>query len=150
MISVRVNGLEDFSGDISRIIKGYSGASRNFLRKESTKAKKVALRIEKAEKWKYYKKKPTGNLRKGISTVRPYAYYWMENGKAPDSVKVVAKKPAYHAHLIEYGHKKVLWGRRTADIVRGFYLFDKAEKDFKPTFETDCERFVNELIARVM
>lgn len=142
-MSIKVTGIDEVIFSFERIIKGYPGESAKFLRREG---KKLSTRIKKKSKSKI--NRVTGNYEEGITVQKPYKYYKSEGGKSKDSVKVYGKRPpAYHTHLIEYGHKKVLWGNRTAERVRAFYVYSEAKNEYKSTFENNCEAFINNLIS---
>ena len=59
----------------------------------------------------------TGNLKKSIRKKKSR----INRGE------VIAGAMAPHAHLLEYGHLKVLWGNRTGEHVPGTHFVGKAE-----------------------
>ena len=158
-----VTGLDDLTAEMDKIVKGYPREVNKFLRAEGQKAKKKAVESIKKQasgakytenyrkhSEKQLKNRTPGNLRRSVSVQRPYKYFVIEGGSGKDSVKAYAAKSkgkkGFHAHLVEHGHKAVFWGKRTERIVKGFYLFERARKETEPVFETDCMRFVEELI----
>lgn len=156
-----ITGLSDLENCMSDVVKSYNRDVSGFLRKEGTALKNRV----KSSANKKLKKGPhrTGNYVGSITAQKPYKYYKQNEGTAKDSVKVYGKRGrkakynkkgqringGFHTHLIEEGHEKVLWGRRTAERVKAFYVYDDAEKKFKGRFEEDCENFTDKILAKM-
>ncbi len=146
-MAITVKGLDEVIGAFEGTIKGYPKMTSEFLNKEGRKLKKVIERKKEENGVGTI----TGNYREGIKKGKPYQYYKSNGSKTKDSVKVYGKRPpAYHTHLIEKGHQKVLWGYRTAERVKAFYVYSDAEKEFKPSFEDNCEEFVNNALTKLL
>lgn len=68
----------------------------------------------------------TGNLRRSIRRRKSKfingGYLVIATGKAAEG------KKGYHAHLVEFGHVKVLWGHRTGGRVAGRKFMEEAAK----------------------
>ncbi len=142
-MSIKVTGIDEVISGFEGVVKNYPTKVNSFLRSEGNKLK---TRVKNKSISKI--NKVTGNYEKGITVQKPYKYYKENDGKAKDSVKVYGKRPpAYHTHLIEEGHNKVLWGNRTAERVRAFYVYSEAKNEYKSTFENNCEAFINNLIS---
>lgn len=62
----------------------------------------------------------TGNLLRSISRMRVPIKKAKEIGTVRVGPKIGGGKKGYHGHLLEFGHKKVLWGRRTNGRVKAF------------------------------
>ncbi len=145
-MGIRVEGVDSLVSIMENTVKNYNRESGSFLGKEGTKLKRVVTKIAKSRI-----KKKTGNYLKGISKQKPYTYYKSKGRKSKDSVKVYGKRPpAYHTHLIEDGHRKVLWGRRTEEWVKAFYIYRDAEKEYASTFEQNCDDFVEKCLNKLL
>ncbi len=155
-MNITVRGLDEVINKFDGAVKGYPAEVSKFLRKEGN-----ALKREVTAKAKERIKKKTGNYLNGITAQNPYKYYKETGGRAKDSVKVYGrrktiekkgktKKGAPHTHLIEKGHEKVLWGRRTEEFVRAFYIYRDAGKEYEGKFEGNAERFVDEAVRKLL
>lgn len=111
--------------------------TKKFIRTEGRK-----LRTATRKKARKRVKKKTGNYLKGIKSGKAYIY----RGNGGLSIRVYAGKPAYHGHLIEYGHIiKNKKGGPELGFVRGFNVFDEAGKEFQSEFFSDTEKFIDEI-----
>ena len=108
-----------------------------FLRNEGNKLKRTTLK-----KAKIKTKKHSGNYYKGIKRGKVYKY----RGNGGTSIRVYAGKPAYHAHLLEYGHviRKEKGGEELG-FVPGLHIFAESGEEFAPEFEKDTEKFIDEM-----
>lgn len=79
----------------------------------------------------------SGNYSKGLKVGRRYKL--RDSGTYAE--RVYAGKPAYHAGLVEFGHKA---GKNFVD---GRKIFGTAHDTFQPTFEQDAEVWVTTLLA---
>lgn len=145
MAKVTVTGLTDVLSGFEGVAKKYPTEVNKFLKSEGNKLK---TRVNRKRRERI--KRLTGNYQEGIKRAKPYKYYKSNGGKAKDSVKVYGSKPAYHTHLIEDGHKKVLWGNRTAERVKGFYIYRDAKSDYEGVFEQNCEAFINRTLEKLL
>lgn len=145
MSRVTVSGLTEVLSGFEGVVKKYPTEVNKFLKSEGNKLK---TRVKRKSRDRI--KRKTGNYQKGIKRAKPYTYYKSNGSKAKDSVKVYGGKPAYHTHLIEEGHKKVLWGNRTAERVKGFYIYRDARNEYEGVFEADCEMFINNVFAKLL
>lgn len=148
VIKVEIDGIDDVARGLEDIMKAYPSEVRKFLNKEG---KKAQTKVKRAMSEQGVQSR-TGNYKKAISVQKPYKYYVRNSTtKAKDSVKVYGartkEKPGYHTHLIEYGHQKVLWGRRTDELVRGFYVYERATTTIEPEYEQACEEFIDKMLA---
>lgn len=111
--------------------------------------RKIAREVLKSAR-KRTKKGPTGNLKKGWKLGRSYqrgSSYW-----------IVVKNIMPHAHLIEFGHRKVLTARfrdkkfRTRDkdkdtgFVPGQHILEKSMKEMDSRFVPEAEAFITKMI----
>ncbi len=145
-MAIKITGLDELAKDLNDTTKGYKRDITVFLREEG---KKLNKKIKNNAKSKINKK--TGNFLAGIKTQKPYEYYKSEGKNTKDSVKVYGKiPPARHTHLIEQGHKKVLWGNRTEEFVKGFYIYEEAGEEYDNTFGRNAEEFINKCLSRLI
>ena len=82
--------------------------------------------------------KRTGNLLKGIRAGKVTKY--------KDDFQVRIKNTAHHAHLIEYGHSMVVFGKKTDKFVEGRYPARKTAEEMRPVFAMAVEEFVDEML----
>lgn len=144
-MSIKVTGINEVTSAFDGAVKGYKSQVTGFLRSEGNKQK---TRIKQKARSRI--KKKTGNYLKGITVQKPYEYYKSEGKNTKDSVKVYGKRPpAFHTHLIEDGHEKWLWGNRTADRVRAFYIYRDGADEYEEEFERNAEAFVNKIISNL-
>ncbi|MGE4272063.1 MAG: HK97 gp10 family phage protein [Desulfitobacterium sp.] len=113
--------------------------SRAFLRDEGTKLRTLTL-----TKAKMKLEKKTGNLFKGIKRGRVYAF--KKDGGL--SIRVYGGKPAYHIHLLEYGHRQVTADGREVGFVKGFYFFEEAFKEFRNPYYQDVQKWLDETLEK--
>ena len=148
--------LTDFAKDLMELaIAKYPKERDKFLRREGNKLK-AQVKVE----FKQTTKKRTGNLLRGITRGKPYT--WEGDTRA---VRVYPTKPAYHAHLVEKGHRIVphhgprkktgkkkklekYTGRknRHGSYAKGVHAMEYAEDAFQERFETDCSDWVDEML----
>lgn len=157
---IKVDGIDDLINAFAAVEKKYPNEAQKFLNKEGTKLKRVVQKeVNKKTKRK------TGNLYNAVTKQKAYKYFLENSSKAKDSVKVYGRRSGKntlskkkqakgqannkgnHTHLLEEGHNKVLWGNRTADVVRGFYMYKDASREYESTFESNCEMFVDKILG---
>ena len=132
---------DNFSEAAKMLVDLYPKEVKSFLRREGTKLKNRTVKVSRTAV-----KKHKGNYEKGIK--RGKYYKFSETGA--DSIRVYAGSPAYHAHLIEYGHRIVTRGKRdTGEIVEGKRVFNKAAADYESTYERNCEKFADKLMSEL-
>ncbi|MCD7777609.1 MAG: HK97 gp10 family phage protein [Clostridiales bacterium] len=139
MALFEITGVDEFADAVKLIQDNYPKEIKKFMQKEGNKLKKMTLAEDQVAVAPV-----TGNYFKGIKRGKYYKYNGM------DSIRVYAGTPAYHAHLLECGHniqKKKggkVYGRTTA-----FKVFEKAHSQFQPEYESDCEKFADDLIKKL-
>ena len=116
-------GEQDFTKELKR-----------FLSKEAAKQARVVKRIAKNRIDEH-----TGNYKSGLKSGRThyskrYSTYF---------ARAYAGRPAYHAGLVEFGHKKVNSG-----VVYGRNIFHSAHDEFQDTFDNDAFNWMNDLLTR--
>lgn len=110
--------------------------TKKFLRSTGNKLKRRTLKHAKASV-----KPVTGNLFKGIKRGRPYKY----RGDGAWSVRVYAGKPAYHAHLVDRGHRLVIKGKEIK-FIKGKHFFESGAKEYEPQFYDDTQNFIDKML----
>lgn len=115
----------------------YPKETKKFLQSEGNKFKKLVKKRAKSEVGT-----ETGNYQKGWKRGRVY------NHRATGATSVRVYNGSPHAHLIEYGHKKYLWGKETSERVEGKHVLEKAGEQFAPEFERNVSQFVDELLDK--
>ena len=129
--------LDDFTRTVELISKNYPKEVKKFMQKEGNKLKRLTLKTAKASV-----NKKTGNYFEGIKRGK----YYRHASTGADSIRVYTGAPANHGHLIEHGHEMVTHdGKSTGRFVHGRRVFQKAEIEFESTYETDCEKFADEI-----
>ncbi|MFA5527657.1 MAG: HK97 gp10 family phage protein [Peptostreptococcales bacterium] len=113
--------------------------SIKFLRGEAKELRKIT----KAKAKEKIKKK-TGNLLKGIKYGRVYRFK-DNNGL---SIRVYGGKPAYHVHLLEYGHRQVTKDGKEVGFVKGKHFFEEAASKFESEHYNNVQKFIDELLDK--
>lgn len=126
-----INGLDEMTEALSQVQDLYPKEIKKFMQSEGNK-----LKNRTKKKATSSVKKKTGNYLKGIKRGKYYKY----SGNGADAIRVYAGKPAYHGHLVEYGHKTPNGGRTKA-----YHIFKTAADDFESTYETDSEKFADKI-----
>lgn len=155
--------LDCFSREILELAdKKLPKQTKKFVKKEGNKLKSATIKKAKAKT-----NKRTGKYYKGIKTGKIYKY----SGNGGTSIRVYASKPpAYHANLIEYGHRIVQKSRvvkingryltlkayirgetggQEVGFVQGLHVFEESGKEFAPVFYGDIETFLDEVIKEI-
>jgi len=113
--------------------------SKQFLRKEGTKLKKLTLKTAKSKV-----KKKKGNLFKGIKRGKVYTY----KGNGALSIRVFGGKPAYHAGILNDGHRQVTKSGKEVGFVEGKHFFEDAAREFEETYYNDTQEFIDTLLDK--
>lgn len=131
--------LDDFSRELLQLSQSFERGkeARKFLRREGNKLKRRTV----AEAKKVVQKK-TGNLFKGIKRGKVYKYY--ANGAM--AIRVYGGKPAYHAHLLNYGHRIVDKNGKEHGFKKGHHFFEKGADVFKEEYYHNIEDFIDEML----
>lgn len=147
-----IEGLDELSDIMIMIGEVYPKEVKKFMQKEGNKLKKRTLQTAKSSVGE-----KTGNYLAGIKRGKPYIY----SGNGADSVRVYMGAPAFHGHLIEYGHKQVTPKTRTTKKsgklnlenggkyigdVLGYHIFSVSRNMFESQYEKDCDKFVDKII----
>lgn len=114
--------------------------SKTFLREQGKKLRKETLVLAKGSGLK----KKTGNLFKGIKTGKVYTF----KGNGGLSIRVYGGKPAYHIHLLEYGHRKVNKDGKEVGFVEGKHFFEKGSKKFQSEHYDDVQKFLDATLEK--
>ncbi len=69
--------------------------------------------------------------------------------KEGETVRIRVYSNAPHAHLIESGHTKVLWGERTGGRVQGFQVFIEAAEGFEEEFAAEAAKIADRILAKL-
>lgn len=92
--------------------------------------------------------KRTGNLVKSIGRVRVS----MAKANAIGAVRIGPRRggqyKGYHGHLIEFGHKMVLWGRLTNRRVKPYPFIEPAYRSKKDEVEGRMGKALNSVLRR--
>lgn len=131
--------LDDFDKELLSLAQDFERGkhAKRFLRKSGTKLKKKTLKLAKLRV-----KKKTGNLFKGIKRGKPYKYY-VDGSWA---VRIYAGAPAYHAHLLNNGHRIVDKNKKEHGFVKGYHFFEDAADDYEEEYYDDVQDFIDELL----
>lgn len=113
--------------------------SKKFLRDQGTKLRKKTLAKAKSKV-----KKQTGNLYAGIKKGKLYTF----KGNGGLAIRVYGGKPAYHIHLLEYGHKQVTEDGKEVGFVKGEHFFEEAAKEFEGTHYSDVQKFLDSTLEK--
>lgn len=131
-----IEGIDELSDTLEMISKQYPKEVKKFMQTEGNKLKNRTVKRAKSSVGR-----KTGNYLKGIKRGKYYKY----KGNGADSIRVYSGKPAYHGHLIEYGHDMVTHSGQKVGIVQGYHIFKTAADAFESTYDGDCEKFADKL-----
>lgn len=137
--------IEDkFTSEVEALIREFPQEVKKFMQKEGRKAKRVT-----DKKAASLTKTRTGTYRKGIKVGKFYKY----QNKVP-SIRVYGK--ARYSSPLEVGHgMPYSKGRKSEDkternyMVKGRHVFETAKNEFETTYGEDCEKFADELVAKL-
>ncbi len=129
---------DEFSDAAKMLVDLYPKEVKSFLRREGNKLKKITI-----EKAKAVVDEHTGKYFKGIKRGK----YYKHRETGADSIRVYAGTPAFHGHLIEYGHEMITRSGRNVGFVRGYRIFHAAADQFESVYETDSEKFANKIMT---
>lgn len=124
---------ERYPKDVKDFLKRQGNAGASILRKET----KSAIKGHRARETDEEKKTA---LMKGIKRTKVTKY------KGDFQIRVLTK--AYHAHLFEYGHTKVVWGKepKGEKWVEGRFPVQAAHRQMQEKFPGEAEKFVEGLM----
>ncbi len=137
MALFETEGIDEFSDAVEMIRELYPKEVKKFMQSEGTKLKNSTVKKARTTVGK-----KTGNYEKGIKRGKYYKY-------APtgaDSIRVYSGKPAYHGHLIEYGHEMVTRSGKKVGRVQGYHIFKTAADEFEGRYEKDSEKFADKIL----
>ena len=136
MSNIDTSDLDDFAKQLLNMAAvELPKESRKFLKDEGNKLRKKTL-----NKAKSLANKKSGNYYKGIKRGKVYHF----KDKKNNSVRVYGGSP--HAHLIEYGHRKVTKDGKEVGYVEGKHVFEKSKNEFESEFNKDCEKFIDDVV----
>ena len=132
--------LTEFERELLSLAQGFEKGkeAKRFLRNSGNKLKRRTLKHAKASV-----KKKSGNLFKGIK--RGKVYHYPPTGAL--AVRVYAGKPAYHAHLVDKGHRIVVDGKEVG-FVKGKHFFEAGAKEYEPQYYEDVEKFLDDMLDK--
>ncbi|MDD2217956.1 MAG: HK97 gp10 family phage protein [Eubacteriales bacterium] len=113
--------------------------SKKFLRDQGKSLRKDTVALAKART-----KKKSGNLYKSIKTGKVYVF----KGNGGLSIRVYGGKPAYHVHLLEYGHRQVTKDGKEVGFVKGKHFFKDAAKGFESKHYNDVQKFLDTVLDK--
>lgn len=134
-MSVEIEGVDEFVKEMVEIAsKEYPKQVKKMLQKSGNKLRKIVVAKAKSKV-----KKKTGNYLKGFKRGKVYKYAGDE-----DAVRVYNSAP--HAHLIEYGHRKITKKiKKEIGFVKGYHVLDGIKEEFDEEFQKDIEEMLDNL-----
>ncbi|MEG3040894.1 MAG: HK97 gp10 family phage protein [Clostridium sp.] len=134
-----ISELTDFEEKLMKLANDkMPKESKKFLKKEGksllqeTQAEAIFSGI-KHKDHKYYNSIKQGKV---------YKY----RGSGAFAIRVYSSAP--HAHLIEDGHRMVTHDGKEVGFVKGFRVFDNAEKSFTSKYYNDCQKFIDDVLEK--
>ena len=134
MALFEIEGIDELADDFKLVQRNYPKEIKKFMMKEENKLKKLTLKRAKTEV-----NKDTGNYLKGVKRGKYYKF----DGDI-DSIRVYSGSPAFHGHLIEYGHRT-----KNGGMTRAYHVFKTSADEFQSKYEKDCEKFVDEITSKL-
>jgi len=138
LISFKMSGLKEITNDMALVRNAFDKERKKFMESEGRK-----LRYRVIKKAEVTVKRKSGNYLAGI---RKGGYY-VHDATGADSIRVFVGRPAYHGHLIEYGHKMLDKNKKPTkrDYVQGYHVLQEASDEFERKYEKDTEKFFNKI-----
>lgn len=132
--------LTDFEEELLNLAQEFKSGkeAKKFLRRTGNKLQRRTLKHAKSSV-----NKKTGNLYKGIKRGKVYKY----GPTGAFAVRVYAGKPAYHAHLVDKGHRIVVDGKEVG-FVKGKHFFEAGAKEYEPQYYEDVEKFLDDMLDK--
>lgn len=90
----------------------------------------------------------TGNLVKSIGRKRVPIRKAKEIGTVQIGPRIGGGFKGHHGHLLEFGHKKVLWGRRTNERVKPYPFVEPAYKTKMQEVRNNMAKNLNTVLKR--
>ena len=132
-----VSELDEWAREVLKLAeRDMPRETAKFLRDEGGKLRKVTVKKARSRV-----KKRKGNYFKGIKKGKVYIY----SGNGGTSIRVYGGKPAFHAHLLEHGHRMVSKTGEELGFVQGYNVFEDSRNEFAPVFEKDIEDFIDKI-----
>lgn len=133
------NELDQLARDLIDLSRDFQNGkpAKKFMNHEGAELRKKTLALAKTRI-----NRKTGNLSKGIRKGK--VYKWKSTDMA---IRVFGGKPAYHAHLLEYGHRVIYKDGREIKIP-GKYFFRDAIKGYENQFVDNCTEFAIDLCVK--
>lgn len=131
--------LTNFEEDLLDLAKDLDKGkhAKKFLRNSGNKLKRRTVNIAKSKV-----NKKTGNLIKGIKRGKPYKYY-VDGSMA---VRVYAGSPAFHAHLLNNGHRIVDKNGKEHGFAKGHHFFEGGATVYEKEYHEDTQKFIDDLL----
>ncbi|OLS02423.1 HK97 gp10 family phage protein [Tissierella creatinophila] len=131
--------LTKFEEDLLELAKDLDKGkhAKKFLRNSGNKLKRRTVNAAKSKT-----NKRTGNLIKGIKRGKPYKYY-VDGSMA---VRVYPGSPAFHAHLIDRGHRIVDKNGKEHGFKPGVHFFEAGAKEYEGQYYEDTQKFIDDLL----
>ena len=132
-ISVNLHGLDE---DLQKVMDEYPDETARFLRGEANKWKKDC-NAKGYGNYKYQKGK------------KPIASNWetvKEENILHQMTRIEVRNKSSLFHLLENGHKKVLFGRDTGGFVEGKHWAEKTREEWDGKLTEDTRAYVNKML----
>ena len=128
--------LDNLTSDLANVSKTLKAEkeTKKFLR---TQGKELSKENKKQANLFQLNKK-TGNFNKGFKKGKVY--------KFQGNLTIRAFNSSPHAHLLEYGHRKVTQTGDDIGFTEGYHFMEKAKKLYGPKYEQEVEKFIDELL----
>lgn len=137
--TISASGIEldfhDLDKDIERVLDEYPDETLKFMRKQANKWKKDCN--DKGYKAYTDGKKP---IPKNWKTTKEENILHQAT-----AIEIQNKSPLFH--LLENGHVKVLWGKRTNGFVQGKHWAEKTRAEWQETFPPEVEKYLNKMLG---
>lgn len=134
-----IGELTDFEKNIMKLANDtMPKESRKFLRKEGksllqeTQSEAIFSGV-KHKSHKYYDSIKVGKV-----------YKYKGNGALANRVYASSS----HSHLIEKGHRMVTKDGKEVGFVKGYNVFESAEKRFRETYFSDVQKFIDDVLDK--
>lgn len=145
--------LEDFMRKLNRVANEYPKTTEKHLRAIGNRLKKAAIAntpVGKTDEFMRFKRTKSGKKKKNTAKLKN-AWSGKTVGASGASLEYQLRSKSRRYHLVERGHVKVIFGKRTAGFVQGKFFFKRTMEEFERSnaVEREMKKMFREIQKRL-